>query len=130
MGTRSTVKFYNRKGRNILSLYNQYDGYLSGIGSSIVEFFNDEMSKGNGIEDIALLYVCYMKKGKPYHCYLTSETDQEEYNYQIFDTDEGIKITITCEKYSDEYGQFVLVTLCDYVSVDELEKIILKEGEE
>ena len=130
MGTRSTVKFYNRKGRNILSLYNQYDGYLSGIGSSILEFFNDEMSKGNGIEDIALLYVCYMKKGKPYHCYLTSETDQEEYNYQIFDTDEGIKISITTEKWSEEFNQIVLVDVASWITLDELQDLILKEGEE
>ena len=101
MGTRSTVKFY-RRGKCLLALYNQYDGYYEGVGQELVEFFENKENMGNGFEDTALLYVCYKKQGKPYHTYLTTENDFEEFNYVITETDEGLEFTIYKELYLEE----------------------------
>lgn len=139
MGTHSTVKFYDKRNKNILSIYNQFDGYVSGEGMAIVEFLEDEEWKGNGFEDTALLYVCYKKEGKAYHTYATTENDIQEYNYKIYDTDEGLRFTITYQTWNDK-GQETLITLLNYKSFDEfkvyartqelLDKIMYKHCEE
>lgn len=139
MGTHSTVKFYNRRNKNILSIYNQFDGYVSGEGMAIVEFLEDEKWEGNGFEDTVLLYVCYKKEDKPYHTYATTENDIQEYNYKIYDTDEGLRFTITYQTWNDK-GQETLITLLNYKSFDEfkiyartqelLDKIMYKHCEE
>lgn len=106
MGTRSTVKFIDRYGKNLLSLYNQYDGYYEGIGEELLEFFKNKENYGNGFSDTALLYVCYKKQGKPYHTYLTTQVDLQEYNYEIQDTEDGLRFTIIRDYYFDDnkYG--------------------------
>ena len=41
MGTRSTVKFYD-KGVPILSVYQQYDGSIEGVGYDLANFLKDK----------------------------------------------------------------------------------------
>lgn len=125
MGTHSTVKFYNR-GRNILNIYNQFDGYVAGEGNEILKFLEDENWKGNGFDDTALLYVCYKKNGKPLHTYATTERDIQEFNYTIDNTEEGLRFTITEDTYNDD-NQEVLVTLLRYASFEEFKKFVNTE---
>ncbi len=124
MGTHSTIKFYTKHNKCILSIYNQYDGYITGEGQVIYDFLKD--IKGNGFDDIALLYVLYKKKG-PYHTYATTEQDIQEYNYKIYDTDEDIKISIQEEKYIEELQDYALVTTLRYGSLEDLKHYINEE---
>jgi len=52
MGTRSTVKFYNQWNQKtpIMSNYNQFDGYISGVGHDLANWLKDKKEK-NGIEN-------------------------------------------------------------------------------
>lgn len=47
MGTRSTVKFYQNRD-NILSLYQQYDGYIAGVGRQVLNLL-EKYSIVNGL---------------------------------------------------------------------------------
>ena len=57
MGTRSTVKFYNRNNKNLISLYNQYDGYYSGVGMELLEFLESDKSKTSSLKPSATTYL-------------------------------------------------------------------------
>lgn len=129
MGTHSTVKFFNRNGRCILSLYNQYDGYYEGVGQELVDFFNNKDNYGNGFEDTALLYVCYKKQGKAYNTYLTNEHDKQEYNYSIFEDDKGeLTFEIEEERWVEKWATFVLVHTLRYADFDKFKTFIEKGG--
>lgn len=130
MGTRSTVKFYNRNDRNILSLYNQYDGYYSGVATELIEFLESDKSKANGFEDMALLYVCYKKQGKPLHTYLTIEEDKQEFNYEIHDTKAGLRFKIIEEHFDKEQEKFVYYTVLAYASFDEFKAFVERKAKE
>lgn len=127
MGTHSTVKFYNREGHNILSVYNQFDGYITGEGDARVNFLTSDEWKGNGFDDIALLYVCYKKQGKPYHTYATIEYDLQEYNYKIYDTDEGIRISILESRWLDDTNKHAYVETLRFGTIDDLRKYVEEE---
>jgi hypothetical protein len=93
MSTRSTVKFYN-KNKCILSVYQQFDGYVEGVGHSlanwlykktIIDGINDQKLKdgfANGMGCLAAQYVAENKLsiGK---FYLTTSNDIQEYNYKV-----------------------------------------------
>lgn len=130
MGTRSTVKFYNRNGRCILSLYNQYDGYYEGIGQELVDFFGNKDNYGNGFEDTALLYVCYKKQGEPYNTYLTNESDKQEYNYSIFDNESG-KLTFEIEEeiWLQKQKTFALIKTLQFANFEKFKNFIENHGE-
>lgn len=92
MGTRSTVKFYSNN-QCILSVYQQYDGYVEGVGGQIAELLKTydivngipmglEKKVANGIEELALFYVMDNKDGNG-NIYATSADDSQEYNYEI-----------------------------------------------
>ena len=43
MGTRSTTKFFNEHSdKPVCAIYQQYDGYLSGVGKELAEFLSDK----------------------------------------------------------------------------------------
>lgn len=42
MGTRSTVSFFENK-KHLVSIYQQYDGYLSGVGEELKDFLNEKV---------------------------------------------------------------------------------------
>lgn len=89
MGTRSTVKFY-RDTEPILCLYQQYDGYLAGVGVQVAEHLvNYGLVKGRegkkvayDFDDWALLYVLEYKK-EPGLVYATDADDSQEYDYIV-----------------------------------------------
>lgn len=95
MGTRSTVKFYDESDEPILCVYQQYDGYISGVGHDLANFLigkkivngfgsGQTMEKGfaNGIECLAAQYVVERKRGIG-GFYLTTKDDKEEFNYEV-----------------------------------------------
>lgn len=103
MGTRSTIAFKEKyysdttgkwKIRNICKIYNQYDGYLSGVGRTIVDFLKSgKITNGishidkkiklfNGIGCLAAQYISENKDG-PGNLYMTSLSDSQEYDYGI-----------------------------------------------
>lgn len=128
MGTHSTVKFYNRGRHNILSVYNQFDGYITGEGAELVKFLTSEEWKGNGFDDTALLYVCFKKQSKPYHTYATTEYDLQEYNYKIYDTDEGIRISILEERWLEDTNEHAFVETLRYGTIDDLREYVEEEN--
>ena len=104
MGTRSTVRFYEN-GKLILSVYQQYDGYISGVGCELANFLKDKkiingisdqkMADGyaNGMGCLAAQYVA-SQKTEIGGFYLTSADDMEEYNYEVRLTDGKIIIKV------------------------------------
>lgn len=96
MGTRSTVKFYDefKKEEPILSVYQQFDGYIDGVGYDLANFLKDKkiingisnqtMEEGfaNGMGCLAAQYVA-KKKTEIGGFYLTTKNDEQEYNYEV-----------------------------------------------
>ena len=96
MGTRSTVKFI-RKRKNkltpLVSVYQQYDGYIEGVGYDLANYLKSKtivngISFGNN-EDIANGFDCliaqYIRdfKVEAGGFYITDFDDVEEYNYEV-----------------------------------------------
>lgn len=102
MGTRSTIGFieaYNDSKdkdrylyRKICKIYQQYDGYLSGVGQNLVDFLKSgkpvnginsrDKKVFNGIGCLAAQYVAENKQGAG-NLYITQLTDTQEYNYDV-----------------------------------------------
>lgn len=95
MGTRSTVKFYDESDEPILCVYQQYDGYISGVGHDLAKFLKGKkiidgfrldqtMENGfaNGIGCLAAQYVAERKR-RIGGFYLTTKDDKEEFNYEV-----------------------------------------------
>jgi hypothetical protein len=92
MGTRSTIKFYSEV--VLLSVYQQYDGYIRGVGHDLARWLSDkkvingygmqtrEEGYANGMGCLAAQYVADMKGGIG-GFYLTTPKDRQEYNYQV-----------------------------------------------
>lgn len=97
MSTNGTIRFIDKRGRELLCIYTHYDSYYRGVGKVIYDFFSDKKNYGNGFEDTVLLFVCYIKEGKPYSIYATDKDDVQEYNYTIQETDEGLRFSVTRE---------------------------------
>ena len=109
MGTRSIIYFRDRHGNNYAIIYQQYDGYLVGVGKELAEFLLNivvvnGISKlsapkiaGNGAGCIAAQYVS-LKKNRPGGLYLCSFNDKdlcEEYTYIVeIDDDKDMTIKI------------------------------------
>lgn len=102
MGTRSTVHFQvhieedgKESVETILSLYEQYDGYVEGVGKQIYETLQNHPPhkkykvkegyvRANGAEDLALFYVLDNKPmDRTGDMYVTNEEDRQAFNYFI-----------------------------------------------
>lgn len=97
MGTRSTVKFYRdfESRQPILSIYQQYDGYINGVGNELAEWLKgktiingynssqkNENGYANGMGCLAAQYVADHKK-EIGAFYITELNNIEEYNYEV-----------------------------------------------
>lgn len=110
MGTKSTTKIKDAQGNIILSLYCQFDGYPDGVGKqlrnlcagkTILNGFStaDREAYGevfNGMECFALWLVTQLKTGIG-HWYATTDTDKQEYNYEIVPVGNGCAVRLTSE---------------------------------
>ena len=109
MGTRSTVKFYsnyNSQETPILSVYQQFDGYISGVGHTLAKWLqtktiisgigsNQTMEGGfaNGMGCLAAQYV-KDSKDKIGGFYLTEPDDSQQYDYEVRFIDGKFEITV------------------------------------
>ena len=123
MGTHSTIHIYGKHRKNLVNIYTQYDGYYEGVGQEIYEWWSNKDNYGNGFEDTALLFVAYYKGDSAYNKYLTTENDVHEFNYYIYDDDDGIHFRITCEEWDDLHGRFIMETL-RYSSLEEFKQFM------
>jgi len=96
MGTRSTVKFFSEwNDQPLLSVYQQYDGYIDGVGHELATFLLDKkvingigmgqsMDGGyaNGMGCLAAQYVAG-NKHEIGGFYMTTADDEQEYNYEV-----------------------------------------------
>ena len=110
MGTRSTIHIYDNYGRHLVSIYNQYDGYYQGVGKEIYEWFKNKENYGNGFSDTMFLFIANWKGNTAYHKYLTTETDEQEYNYYISWYEGQLTFTIKKEVWIDERQEFYMQT--------------------
>jgi hypothetical protein len=103
MGTRSTVKFYE-DGEVILSVYQQYDGYPTGVGKELADFLNSKTiisgfsgqtmeTHANGIGCLAAQFVKEFKRSIG-GLYITNKSDTQSYNYRVFYDGDRIIMTV------------------------------------
>lgn len=102
MGTRSTITFIERvnAGDSIAAqIYQQYDGYLEGVGKSLAEWLipkimvngipDYEHDYANGIGDLAAQFVHDFKDNIGYLYLYSPDWDAEawcDYNYKVIQT--------------------------------------------
>jgi hypothetical protein len=95
MGTRSTVTFIDEwSNAPLCTIYQQYDGYLEGVGKILAEFLqgievvngirpNETRRIANGMGCLAAQYIAAIKTGVG-NVYMTHTDDTQEYNYTVF----------------------------------------------
>lgn len=106
MGTRSTIKFLSEWGKNepILTIYQQYDGYISGVGRDLAKFLKKKTvingissqtmkNYANGMGCLAAQYLKSIKK-EIGGVYCTWPEDEQEFNYTVRLEDGQIKISV------------------------------------
>ena len=108
MGTSSTVKFYSEFNQKepILSIYQQFDGYISGVGHELARWLKDKkvingisdqtMQAGyaNGMGCLAAKYVAD-KKESIGRFNLTTKDDSQSYNYEVRLLDKKLIIKVS-----------------------------------
>ena len=102
MGTRSKTSFIEKRGdklTHLVSVYQQYDGYISGVGHDIAKYILDKeicngISLGRDTSKLANGFGCLIAqiirdfKEDVGGLYIVTEDDIQEYNYDIiFDSD-------------------------------------------
>jgi acetyltransferase-like isoleucine patch superfamily enzyme len=135
MGTRSTIKFYRNKHNEkpnvcVASIYQQYDGYLSGIGNFLIQWLNkftivngislnDDRKIANGIDCLAAQYIRDHKNGVG-GLYMTHEDDMQEYNYEIYDEDEkGLYIIVKDDGWNKTQQVILLEGYLNKINIDD-----------
>lgn len=126
MGTRSKTSFYKRDynkavkiDTHIVSVYQQFDGYLSGVGQQILDFLNGgELGNGiagrpelgkffNGIDCMAASFIA-IEKTNPGGLYITEEDSDQEYNYNVISDGDDIWIGYEGKEYTlDEFEKLI-----------------------
>jgi hypothetical protein len=103
MGTRSLTRIHSegRKSPVILSFYRQFDGYVKdGHGDELVAYLkpftvvnglsiHQPQPIANGMDCLAALMLCHFKGGLAGGIYISNETNEQEYNYDVYTVDDG-----------------------------------------
>lgn len=100
MSTNGTIRFRNKNGKDLISIYNHFDSYVEGLGKDISNFLNNikvvngislgqEKEIGNianGFGDLIAQFIVTFKKtvGSIY----VEEYFEQEYNYIIQETED------------------------------------------
>ena len=102
MGTRSKTSFIEKRGEkltHLVSVYQQYDGYIEGVGHEIAEYILSKkicngIRLGRDTSNLANGFTCLIAqfirdfKTDVGGLYITTEDEIQEYNYDIiFDSD-------------------------------------------
>lgn len=108
MGTRSTVKFYSEFNQEevVLAVYQQYDGYIEGVGYTLAKWLKDKkvvngyngdqkMKDGyaNGMGCLAAQYVADHKT-EIGGFYCTTANNHQEYDYKVRLVDGKLEIEV------------------------------------
>ena len=105
MGTRSTIAIYENT-KHLVTIYQQYDGYPSGVGLQLAKFVSSGKlvnglggDKGlvfNGMGCLAAALIKELKDG-PGGTYIVPKGDEAEYNYMVRGSTFGeCPLTISC----------------------------------
>lgn len=92
MGTRSVIKF-QEDGETICACYQQYDGYIEGVGATLYDFLKDfavvnglsldqRGRVANGMGCLAAQFIAEQKDGAG-GFYMTHPEDHQLYNYLV-----------------------------------------------
>ena len=118
MGTRSKTSFIKKRGgklEHLVSVYQQYDGYIEGVGYDIANFILDKqicngISLGRDTSKLANGFGCLIAqfirefKKEVGGLYITTEDDIQEYIYNvIFDEDLYFSNSFDVELPTDRY---------------------------
>jgi hypothetical protein len=107
MGTRGTVTFYNEHSQEpMICIYQQYDGYISGVGFELANFLKDkkvingirsdqsmETGFANGMGCIAAQYI-KAQKTRIGGFYIANIGDSEDYDYHVKLVNGEIEISV------------------------------------
>lgn len=115
MGTRSIIKFFendNGKEHPIVAVYQQYDGYLEGVGYQLYEYLSKKIivngirsdqygdEYANGIDCLAAQFIRDFKRGVGGLYIAPVDCEDQEYNYDVIY--DGKEITIRVRYYNSE----------------------------
>jgi hypothetical protein len=118
MGTRSKTSFIEKRGEkltHLVSVYQQYDGYISGVGHDIAKYIlSKQICNGIGLgrdtSNLANGFTCLIAqfirdfKTDVGGLYITMEDEIQEYNYNIiFDSDLYYRNSFNEELETDKY---------------------------
>lgn len=108
MGTRSLIHIKDNSQRTLVTIYQQFDGYLSGVGEELRQYLSgkilvngipcgeDTSKMFNGMGDLASQLIAYFKGGiGGLYIYPADTYDVgEEYEYTIYPKDGKIMLKI------------------------------------
>lgn len=118
MGTRSKTSFIEKKGdklTHLVSVYQQYDGYIEGVGHHLASYILDKqicngIRLGRDTSKLANGFGCLIAqiirdfKEDVGGLYIITQDDIQEYNYDIiFDSDLYYKNSFNEELETNEY---------------------------
>lgn len=146
MGTRSTTKFIEKRGDKkveLVNIYQQWDGYVSGKGYDLANFLKSKkiingIGSGQDTFDYANGFGCliaqYIKEFKENvgNLYITDLDDSQEYNYQvIFDGDKYYNEGFLSNKVFDA-DELITIEVDSYPTFEGTPSELLefKEGDE
>lgn len=103
MGTRSTTAILDERGIQLVKIYRQYDGYLSGHGQELADFLNSKRlingyanpnttTECNGMGCLAAMLIGHLKQDRIGNIYITTPESTEEYDYTIYPKDNRLYI--------------------------------------
>ncbi len=119
MGTRSYILFQDKTAKYML-IYQQYDGYPSGVGMKLVKFikskqfvngYNDKDTQFNGFGCFLAQYICHIKCGVAGGAYVhpIDQKLDEEFNYVVTCQDDDtmtFSVNGSKEMTLDEFERF------------------------
>lgn len=147
MGTRSKTSFIEKRGdklKHLVSVYQQYDGYIEGVGHDIAKYIlskqicngirlgRDTSNLVNGFTCLIAQFIRDFKTDVG-GLYITTEDDIQEYNYDIiFDSDLYYGNSFDEELETDKYFEVKVIDWNDQVIFEGTLKELLdfKESDE
>lgn len=128
MGTRSKTSFIEKIGgkkRHLVSVYQQYDGYIEGVGHEIANYIlskkiingisGDTKDKANGFACLIAQFIRDFKTDVG-GLYIVEEVDTQEYNYNIiFDSDLYFNGDFFTDKNTNDYFEVEVIDWNDQV---------------
>lgn len=132
MGTRGTTHIYDgiiSTENHLVSIYIQFDTYISGYGKKLSKFLNSiKLTNGytqsqehggyaNGMGCLAAQLIGNFKKGVG-GFYITNKSDSQEYDYHIYYTD-TLEMYIKVIRHDNEIFDGTLFEFTQFVEKEE-----------